>query len=1729
MRKLPQKHRLQSSKESDSRRIADPDSIIPATCVSREQSRRAGRKPIRKRRRARAEGVDASPHKNRSGSGSHDKGNSHGGGKQIKIAKDKYSLPRGGRRDQTHDQSSANYQGNLTQGAAVEKTLKLIGKSAKDKSATNIEERRRALEMMNETIRKNNLKHTGHSKDHKEHSSSQAGIHSANLTTNSIFKKLLFSGAATHHAEHPPHQGEAANVQSLPRPDKAAGQSSLASKVQNSLAGQDHHKRKSPLGSSLSPSAALQNGINLAAGDSKKDTKQSAAIQSSSLISKPADGQYHSNPVSSQHPSAVQYIHGLTAVNLPSSKNVAYTLQNNPGSANNGLSGDRGVSEDPKRPKKEGQSKKDPIMMKKSASNKPLAGFQAQGLLSNGVPPSTNLGNGEQSSTTGHHTPIEGQKNKASTLKLDKKPKVPAVKMPKSITKRLNRQRRSKSSNDLISENLFKQIMGRSDSVNSRQVNEDHLYEEWRKMVPQDSHSALIKEKYVRGTFRDQLQRAAQGLNPKTGQTLSPTAASQPKPTKAKQSKKEKHSAHQPPSKKPASSDGPKGSKNKQTNNHVEYFSGLSRLEAVTSARNKGGSLLSYVPPSSFQKDPDLERKNQHIASTLHKNFDIGVPNGSKLQPKLPIALFGGNQLLGQPLHQLTEGTKKPKRVASKKSQHNGTSANSHPKKSHSTKETQQQFYVGKVSGQPGRQSQGQSKDGTAVLSSDELKQSLGGNRVNIQAAVKKHEARESNPQAQQRELNSGPIQSNFQSSELNTDERELIDREILMPNNYNSDPQSEGGQRQLKMGLQLGSATGHKTSNPISITQNTPDIAGMASGNSRGKSSASLLHQLPPTLREGQTSVAEPSDKRSGGNQFDGNRSKPYETTGLHRKIRDSASSDEDNLYQTEGVVSSQAGPSGVRYSDRAGDLTQAQTDYLIQLLQNTAMLQSDGGDHFGGLLNELKRYQQGGEIDEEVKERLKGFLEKTQRGLTQILHSSAMSNQTGRLSDKTATPNKLLEQPKSSHKRHSANSKPEEAGWKKKHYLGIDLDDYEIEAEFDEADRRSSNQLPNQNTHQGRSFQWLRAEYEKNMEEIGKLLGSNRKDELKQLAELVKSNEEFSKLFDLRMEALNQRYLAQRSQIQRTGRSDEEAEELLVRLEEWHQDEQSLLEVEKKRITQVWLKSIDEVRKIKRDLEIATESRRIPGAMHDIYSAISRSLVSPSGGAFQRKIALGSPAASPGTQKSRLVSDPEVIPTRKRPEMWPKDEEPLGRSYEGIEPRITGSIDRSRSSLTDSARIEISENKKSLVREIDDGLRKAGKIPSLNASGHLAGALGRVIDLKGLGASPGPIAGPGSADSSALFAVSPTVGAGGSKLQSGHKPRSTAKSGEDQNQNQGPIWIKDQQDPSSFPKVPPNPAKNTSSSSIGGIPVNLTESGPLEFPAREAEFMQNKSLPPIIQKDGGLLLSQGPGLRREPRLESHSQPNGIGNSLESSNGLQSSGAVFGLESIRRELEKIPPRLDETQGSGRRDAGSKEATKKSALSKTGGNGDTDEYMMYDLIDGIGFDSGAINHEFEDSKKSPCELDDFASMSDSGREGVAAAAKHARRERILQEADSVADQILDSLFDEAARGIVEILESENQKIENEIQEEYDQRKPGIIQPYTGEGRYNVAWKGPAHPGGYIPGEGRRGIRVNYNAIREYLSFLVNFVKSKLAVTRRRPRYKKRHPFSVEQPPRPINS
>lgn len=101
------------------------------------------------------------------------------------------------------------------------------------------------------------------------------------------------------------------------------------------------------------------------------------------------------------------------------------------------------------------------------------------------------------------------EKIKENLAKLNQKARHVLKQQTKGVVKRLNRQRRSKSSNDLISDQLIKKMLGRSDSVNIKPGhNEDQMYQEFKSLISKEKKGQInkdtaLKDKIMKKPIKD--------------------------------------------------------------------------------------------------------------------------------------------------------------------------------------------------------------------------------------------------------------------------------------------------------------------------------------------------------------------------------------------------------------------------------------------------------------------------------------------------------------------------------------------------------------------------------------------------------------------------------------------------------------------------------------------------------------------------------------------------------------------------------------------------------------------------------------------------------------------------------------------------------------------------------------------------------------------------------------------------------------------------------------------------------------------------------------------------------------------------------------------------------------------------------------------------------------------------------------------------------------------------
>jgi hypothetical protein len=128
--------------------------------------------------------------------------------------------------------------------------------------------------------------------------------------------------------------------------------------------------------------------------------------------------------------------------------------------------------------------------------------------------------------------------------------------------------------------------------------------------------------------------------------------------------------------------------------------------------------------------------------------------------------------------------------------------------------------------------------------------------------------------------------------------------------------------------------------------------------------------------------------------------------------------------------------------------------------------------------------------------------------------------------------------------------------------------------------------------------SFEWLRREFEQNMEELRTWIGPEGDNlALKDLQGMLNRHENLSKIVELREEALRKREQAQEELLARLQGCKNVSPTFLEasrgQINLWIQNERKQLHVEKKDITRGWLSSIEILRRTKRDLKFAVDAR--------------------------------------------------------------------------------------------------------------------------------------------------------------------------------------------------------------------------------------------------------------------------------------------------------------------------------------------------------------------------------------------------------------------------------------------------------------------------------------------------------------------------------------------------------
>jgi hypothetical protein len=394
---------------------------------------------IRKLRRRRNRGGEES------GSVSHEKNSTLTNSKQIKISKDKYSIPSNLSRIMKRSMNELSI--------GQDKTLKVMWKN---KEKFDKEEKKKHLESFNETIRKNNFKSIQIARDSKEQPLTSAG---ASIPVPALNISLSVSNNKK-------------NVKNFKKKDEDTSQFvNVSSQPARPISDIDKSKK---LISSIPQQPKMQ--------PESSNQKKSSGI----IFKKQVQGVSGNQLLDPLKNSASQ---------TPNLKSENLTKKHND------------KSQEERRSTEELKKKGKKVNRKKE----------------NKKPKDSILG--------------EGDKIKDNLMKLNTKARLALKQQFKFGSKRLNRQRRSKSSNDLFSESLLKKIIGRSDSVNSKLNNEEALFQEYRHLAGKDSKEKDKKGSSHRDTIKDRTGGKPHGIKSGTG------VAQGAKPHKLKSSKSSK--AHQ--------------------------------------------------------------------------------------------------------------------------------------------------------------------------------------------------------------------------------------------------------------------------------------------------------------------------------------------------------------------------------------------------------------------------------------------------------------------------------------------------------------------------------------------------------------------------------------------------------------------------------------------------------------------------------------------------------------------------------------------------------------------------------------------------------------------------------------------------------------------------------------------------------------------------------------------------------------------------------------------------------------------------------------------------------------------------------------------------------------------------------------------------------------------------------------------------------------------------------
>lgn len=482
---------------------------------------------------------------------------------------------------------------------------------------------------------------------------------------------------------------------------------------------------------------------------------------------------------------------------------------------------------------------------------------------------------------------VESEKIKENLSKLNNKAKFAMRHQNRLFPKRLIKQRRSKSSNDLLSDQILKKMLERSDSVNIKPGhNEDQMYQEFKSLIARgkkvsSQRDAALKERILKKSHKDKIPIVKQ---------LST------KPIKLRHSKSTR--VYKRPDSFPMK---------------------MKRLPVINSNLPMPYQIATFKDTHNSEKSKEREifDKIHQLSTNIQKNYE-NIPNliiKTKTQHQQINALYMPG----------SAGGKKAKRPKTKSTKRRG----------------------------------------------------------NVDADI---------------------------SDDIPAEEKELIDKEILMPKSSSDYTSGDFG---LKSGVNQS---------------RTP------------KNQVSERNGIKGELK----------------NQEGSQRS---------MKIRDSQSSEGEN-YPTEALqdIKINRESQGIIDSDK---YLQTRTPRYSQ----EDPLSKNNLDQWMYLLQEFKKCQKSGNVDGELKDLLISFCDKTQKGLAQLLETGNIKKGIS-LSDQ---------------KPRNQDSPREDSRRRKNLHLDTDFDHF-----ADDYSKKADQATNKEN--RSNSFQWLRAEFEQNLEELGKLLGKNK-----------------------------------------------------------------------------------------------------------------------------------------------------------------------------------------------------------------------------------------------------------------------------------------------------------------------------------------------------------------------------------------------------------------------------------------------------------------------------------------------------------------------------------------------------------------------------------------------------------------------------------------------------------